>query len=101
MGKYVAKLALLVVLGVGAGSLSASAQVYVKARPAFHRVDKRPDGPHGAVWIDEDWENRGGSYVAVGGHWATPPHPGWVWVAGRWAHERRGYNWIPGRWKRA
>jgi len=100
MKKYVVKLALLVMVLVGAGSFAASAQVYVTVRPGWHRVERRPPGPRGAVWIEEDWENRGGKYVSIGGHWATPPHPGWIWVPGRWVHERRGYNWVPGSWRR-
>ena len=100
MKKYVVKLAFLVIVLVAAGAMSASAQVYVTVRPEFHRV-VRPVAPSRThVWIDEDWEYRSGHYVAVGGHWAAPPHPGWVWVPGRWAHARRGYQWIPGRWRR-
>ncbi|WP_431214727.1 hypothetical protein ACQ86N_08175 [Puia sp. P3] len=98
--KYVVKLMFLVMVLAGAGSLSASAQVYVTVRPEWHRVERRPVGPRGSVWVEEDWEYRGGRYVAVGGHWVAPPHPGWVWIPGRWVHERRGYQWIPGRWRR-
>lgn len=94
------KLMFLVMVLVGAGTFSVSAQVYVTVRPEWHRVERRPAGPRGNVWIEEDWEYRGGRYVAVGGHWASPPHPGWVWVPGRWVHERRGWQWIPGRWRR-
>jgi hypothetical protein len=43
---------------------------------------------------------RGGRYVSTGGYWAAPPHPGWMWVPGRWAHERRGDYWVAGRWRR-
>ncbi len=74
MKKYVVKLVLFVVLLVGTGSFSASAQVYVTVRPAYHRI-VRPAGPRGGV-------------------------SGWVWIPGRWVHERRGYQWIPGRWRR-
>lgn len=101
MKSKVVKLALLALVLVGASSLSASAQVYVTVRPEFHRVVTRPVAPSRThVWIDEDWVYRDGHYVAVGGHWEAPPHPGWVWVPGRWVHERRGYQWIPGRWRR-
>jgi len=94
------KYVFLVMILVGAASLSAAAQVYVTVRPAWHRVERRPPGPRGAVWIEEDWAYRGGRYEAAGGHWAVPPHPGWVWIPGRWVHERRGWQWIPGRWRR-
>jgi len=98
--KYVIRMSLLACVIVAANSYSASAQVYVRVRPQYHRA-VRPAAPSRAhVWIDEDWEYRGGHYVAVGGHWAAPPHPGWVWVPGRWVHERRGYQWVPGRWRR-
>lgn len=99
MKKYVIKLLLFVMILVGVVSFSASAQVYIKARPVWHRV-ARPPGPRGGVWINEDWEYRNGHYVEVGGRWAIPPHPGWVWIPGRWVHERRGYQWIPGHWRR-
>src|ERR1700736_5026410 len=99
MTKSIIRLAFLVMLLAGVGFFSASAQVYVTVRPAWHRV-VRPAGPPGGVWINEDWEYRGGRYVEVGGRWAMPPHPGWVWVPGRWVHERKGYQWIPGRWRR-
>ncbi|MBS1606625.1 MAG: YXWGXW repeat-containing protein [Bacteroidetes bacterium] len=94
------KYVFLAMMLVGAGSFSAAAQVYVTVRPAWHRVERRPAGVRGNVWIEEDWAYRDGRYVAVGGHWATPPHPGWVWIPGRWVHERRGWQWIPGRWRR-
>src|ERR1700742_2274900 len=95
----VLKLAFLVLLMVGAGSMSASAQVFVTVRPAWHTVAHRAAAPsRNHVWIDEEWENRGGHYVAVGGHWAAPPHPGWGWVPGHWMRERRGEYWVAGHW---
>jgi hypothetical protein len=97
----VVKLALFVVILMAAGSFSASAQIFVTVRPAHHAVVRPAHGPRGAVWIDEEWENRGGHYVETGGHWATPPHPGWIWVGGHWAHERRGDYWIAGKWRKA
>lgn len=96
------KLAFLAILMVAAGSISnsASAQIYVSVRPVWHPV-VRPVAPSPRhVWIDEEWESRGGTYVAVGGHWAEPPHPGWIWISGHWAHERRGDWWVAGHWRR-
>jgi hypothetical protein len=99
MKKQLMKLAFLAILVVG-GAVSASAQVYVNVRPTFAPV-ARPVAPGRThVWIDEDWEYRGGRYVPVGGHWVMPPHPGWVWVPGRWVHARRGWQWRPGHWRR-
>jgi hypothetical protein len=102
MKSKVVKLAFLAILMVGAGAFAntASAQVYVSVHPAWHTV-VRPVAPsHDHVWIGEDWESRNGTYVAVGGHWALPPHRGWVWHPGHWRRERRGEYWIAGHWGR-
>ncbi len=86
---------------VMAFSFSASAQsIYVKVRPAVPVV-VRPVAPSPRhVWITEEWEPRGGSYVFVGGRWAVPPHPGWVWIPGHWRRTRHGDIWIRGHWRR-
>ena len=100
MKKKLVKLAFLAMLIIAAGAVSntASAQVYVTVRPAWHPI-VRPVAPSVRhVWIDEEWEVRGGHYVAVGGYWALPPHPGWVWIPGHWAREARGEYWIRGHW---
>ena len=102
MKSKVVKLAFLVMVMVAAGAITnqASAQVYVSVRPVWHPIAHRPPAPSPRhVWIDEEWENRGGTYVAVGGHWAAPPRPHAVWVGGHWAHERRGDYWIAGHWR--
>ncbi|HEY4208736.1 MAG TPA: hypothetical protein VGM31_18040 [Puia sp.] len=96
------RLAVIALMATGATftTSSASAQVYVTVRPSWRTV-ARPAAPSPAhVWIDEDWVFRDGRYVAVGGHWASPPHRGWMWVPGRWVHARRGWQWMPGRWRR-
>jgi hypothetical protein len=102
MKKKLVKLAFLFALVMGAGAFTntASAQIYVSVRPVWHPVE-RPVAPSPRhVWIDEEWEARNGTYVAVGGHWAEPPHPGWIWVSGHWTHEGRGHYWHPGHWRR-
>lgn len=102
MNNKVLKLAIVAMMAIGASvySNTASAQVYVTVRPTYAPV-VRPVAPGPRhVWIDEDWEYRGGRYVAVGGHWVAPPHPGWIWVPGRWVHYRRGWQWRPGHWRR-
>ncbi|MBS1916523.1 MAG: hypothetical protein JST87_09590 [Bacteroidetes bacterium] len=72
----------------------------VSVRPRVP-VIVRPVPPSPAhVWIDEDWAWRGGRYEYAGGHWAVPPHPGWIWFPGRWRHSRWGWQWVPGRWRR-
>ncbi|HLK28950.1 MAG TPA: hypothetical protein VKT28_10220 [Puia sp.] len=99
MKKIVSRVAILSVI-VMAVSFSASAQVYVTVRPPAPRI-VRPVQPSPAhVWIEEDWNGRGDHYEYGGGRWMLPPHPGWVWVPGRWVHARRGWQWMPGRWRR-
>jgi hypothetical protein len=99
MKKHFNKLVILgaILLGI---SLTGSAQIYVKIRPV-HPVIVRTTapGPH-HVWVDEDWEEREGKYVAVGGHWVAPPHPGWHWVPGHWKRGPGGEWWVKGHWRR-
>ena len=75
-------------------------EIIVKARPPLPRYERieRPSPRH--VWIDEDWEPRGGAYVFVGGRWAEPPRPGMIWISGRWDRRPRGEVWIRGHWRR-
>jgi hypothetical protein len=100
MKSKVVKLAFLAMLMVGVGSFTntASAQVYVSVRPVWHPI-VRPVAPSPRhVWIDEDWAWQNGAYVSVGGHWAEPPHPGWIWYPGHWYHGGRGHRWYAGHW---
>ena len=98
--KSVKKMLFLLAVVLSCSVYGSYAQVYVRIRPERPHYERvvAPSPRH--VWIDEEWENRGGHYVAVGGHWAAPPHPGWAWVPGHWAHERRGDYWIAGHWRR-
>ncbi|HKC69568.1 MAG TPA: hypothetical protein VKG26_15130 [Bacteroidia bacterium] len=51
------------------------------------------------VWVDEEWEPSGGVYVYGGGHWVSPPHPGYRWEKGYWRrHGHDGEEWVHGRW---
>lgn len=100
MKKYVLNLVILSCLVFAAGTYSASAQVYVSVHPVWAPVRRPPPPSPRHIWIDEDWAYRGGRYVAIGGHWAVPPRPGFIWVPGRWDHGRRGDRWMPGRWAR-
>lgn len=82
-------------------SFTASAQdVIVKVRPEIPRYERivAPSPRH--VWIEEEWESRGGRYVFTGGHWAVPPHAGWMWIPGHWKQHPRGWFWTPGHWAR-
>ncbi len=99
MKKYLGKIAVLSVI-VMAVSFSASAQIYVKIRPTFTTVVRTAPPSPRHVWIEEEWEERGGQYAYVGGHWAEPPHPGWIWIPGHWKRGPRGEWWIRGRWSR-
>jgi hypothetical protein len=99
MKKNLFKLLLLIVV-LFTVFFSASAQIYVKIRPVFPIVVRTVQPSHQHVWIEEDWESRGGTYVYVGGHWVNPPLNRYVWKKGHWKHNRRGNIWIRGTWKR-
>ena len=67
------------------------------ARPHFERV-AAPSPRH--VWIEEEWEVRGGRHEFAGGRWVLSPYPGAVWIPGHWAQRPRGWVWIGGHWRR-
>ena len=81
------------------GIFSASAQVYIKVRPArpVYVRTAAPSPRH--VWIDEEWHERGNTYEWNGGRWAEPPHRGYRYQQGRWRHSDRGDRWQGGRWR--
>jgi len=82
------------------GVLSVKAQFIVNIRPAIPRYERVvPPSPR-HVWIEEEWENRGGAYVFIGGHWAEPPFARAMWVPGHWQQHPRGWFWKPGHWKK-
>ena len=97
--KNLKKISLLVVLAVTLGINASNAQIFVKIRPERPHYVKvvAPSPRH--VWIDEEWEPRGGAYVFVGGHWAEPPRPRAVWIPGHWRTTPRGDVWVPGHWR--
>jgi len=89
-------LGILVVCAVS----SSQAQIVVNVRPVMpHYVRVEAPSPR-HVWIGEEWEPRGGTYVFVGGHWAMPPYPRAVWIGGHWDRRPRGEVWVPGHWRR-
>ena len=91
---------LVLVVAIFCGAYSTFAQeLEVKVRPERPHYERvvAPSPRH--VWIDEDWEPRGGTYVFVGGRWAEPPHPGWIWMPGHWKETPRGHMWIRGHWR--
>ena len=81
-------------------SFTASGQVYVTVRPPAPVIIRpvRPSPAH--VWIEEEWKGHGSRYDYAGGRWVLPPHPGWVWIPGRWRHTHYGWQWFPGHWIR-
>ncbi len=93
------KMLFITALALTTGAVSGYAQIYVKIRPARPHYERvvAPSPRH--VWVDEDWEMRGGQYVFVGGRWAEPPRPRAVWVPGHWRQRPRGWVWVPGHWR--
>jgi len=96
--KKVKTFLLLAIVALVCNAYTGSAQVFVTVRPPLPHYERvvAPSPRH--IWIDEEWEPRGGAYVFVGGHWAMPPYEGAIWVPGRWRHGPRGEYWVRGRW---
>jgi hypothetical protein len=78
-------------------TLSVKAQV-VRERPHHEFGVRGPQPSPRHVWRDDEWEWRGGAYVAVPGVWVEPEH-GRRWRAGHWRRERGGERWQAGRWR--
>jgi hypothetical protein len=74
--------------------------VEVTERPQRpQHTNPRPKAPEpGAIWIDEDWRPKGGSYEWNGGYYVIPPFAGAEWKGGKWDRRRRGDVWVPGHW---
>jgi hypothetical protein len=98
MKKHFGRLAILAVI-LMALSFTTSAQVYVHVRPVAPVIVRTAAPSPRHVWIGEEWEARNGAYVHTGGRWEEPPHPGWIWKSGHWAHDGRGHVWIAGHWR--
>lgn len=50
------------------------------------------------IWIDGDWDYRGGKYYRNQGHWVQQ-RKNHNWVAGHWVKTGRGWYWSKGHWK--
>jgi hypothetical protein len=89
----------LIILVSGSIMNSYAQEIIIRERPVRPHYERiaAPSPRH--VWIEEEWEPRGGRYVFVGGRWAEPPHPGLAWIPGHWAARPRGEVWIPGHWR--
>ncbi|MDR3678677.1 MAG: hypothetical protein P4L41_01850 [Flavipsychrobacter sp.] len=94
------KMFLVTAIALTCGSLTSSAQIYVKVRPTHETVVRTEAPSPRHVWIDEDWRARHGHYEYSGGHWAVPPHDGMVWHAGSWRETPHGHQWRAGHWGR-
>lgn len=56
-------------------------------------------GPR-TLWyfIPGHWDWRG-QWVWVTGHWRTRPHPGDIWLPGKWVQQGNVYVWQKGHWR--
>ncbi len=82
------------------GYSSNAQELIIKARPPMPRIERpAPPSPR-HVWVGEEWEPRGGTYVFAGGHWVEPPRPGVVWIPDHWKRRPHGEVWIRGHWRR-
>lgn len=95
----VKRMLLILIVALFTGAQVSMAQIYIRVRPERPHYERvvAPSPRH--VWIEEEWEPRGGQYVFSGGRWAEPPRPRAVWVAGHWRQRPRGWVWVPGHWR--
>jgi hypothetical protein len=58
-----------------------------------------PPGPR-TLWyfIPGHWAWRG-QWVWVQGHWRPRPHPGDIWLPGKWVQQGNVYVWQKGHWR--
>lgn len=97
--KNIKKTLFIAALAIALGANSSSAQIIVKVRPdrpKYVRIGQ-PSPKH--IWIEDDWEPRGKTYVFTGGRWAAPEGDRAVWVPGQWREKKHGYVWVRGHWR--
>ena len=80
------------------GTISASAQIFVKVRPPFQVVVRTQQPNPSYIWVDEEWEPVGNSYRYTGGRWVAPPQNGYYRRAGYWRRNSNGLTWVKGNW---
>jgi len=71
-----------------------------KAPPANqNEIIPSSPGPR-TLWafLPGHWEWRG-QWVWVPGHWRPRPHPGDIWIPGKWVQQGNVYVWQKGRWR--
>ena len=69
--------------------------------PSANQKDVIPACPGSpALWyfIPGHWDWRG-QWVWVQGHWRTRPHPGDIWLPGKWVQQDNVYVWQKGHWR--
>ena len=69
--------------------------------PPANQKDIIPVAPGSrTVWyfIPGHWAWRG-QWVWVAGHWRTRPHPGDIWIRGKWVEKDNVYVWEKGHWR--
>jgi hypothetical protein len=93
--------ALLVAAALQCEPAYAATHVYVRIAPPVAVVETPSPSVHpGWVWRPGYHRWVRSRYEWVHGAWIAPPHGRRTWVAGHWAHERRGYFWVGGHWAR-
>ena len=87
-------------LSVFAVTQSHAQRVFINVRPAEPvRVAPPPAPSRNHIWVEGEWEERGGRYVYKPGYWVVPPHRHARWTPGHWRHFRGGWGWVPGHWR--
>jgi len=87
-------------LSVFAVTQSHAQRVFINVRPAEPvRVAPPPAPSRNHIWVEGEWEERGGRYVYKPGYWVVPPHRHARWAPGHWRHFHGGWGWVPGHWR--
>jgi hypothetical protein len=99
---HTARAAVVAVLLVTGTSLAeAGTRVYVRVGPPAAVVHVRPVAPGPRyVWVPGYYRYDRRAYAWTPGAWVVPPRRHAVWVAPRWAHDRRhGWYFVAGYWR--
>jgi hypothetical protein len=98
MKRFMQRIAIVSVILL-AFSMTGSAQVIVKVRPATPVIVRTASPSARHMWVDGGWVVRGNNYVWVDGYWIEPKR-GHKWKPGRWNSRKGGWVWAPGHWKK-
>jgi len=99
------KIVLIAAVALCFTTMQSNAQ-YVRTKPGWSinlSIGNRPQPPAANyIWVEPEWQWRGGRYVEVPGHWVAPAPRRRGWVQGSWQYnKRRGYRWREGHWQRS